>query len=51
MNMEICWEPSENNLMAFVIEKKERVWYNCAEEINVKMEMQRSQAVLYVYVV
>ena len=40
------WKPSENNLVAFIVGKIERMWYNC---VGVGWAIRRRVAVLYAY--
>ena len=44
-NIEYLDKPSENNLVAFLVEKIERKWYNC---VGVGWEIQRRCQDLYV---
>ena len=42
--MESISKPSENNLVAFLLEKIERKWYNC---VDVRWEIRNGGAGLY----
>ena len=46
LGMENISKPSENNLVAFIVGKIERMWYNC---VDVGWVIRRRVAVLYAY--
>ena len=44
----ILVKPSGNNLVAFVMDKIDGKWYNCAEVENIRMEIRNERADLSV---
>ena len=44
----ISIKPSGNNLVAFVMDKIDGKWYNCAEVENIRMEIRNERADLSV---
>ena len=43
----ILVKPSGNNLVAFVMDKIDGKWYNCAEVENIRMEIRNERVGLF----